>query len=95
MTTFCDILYRKYIISSDNNLHPEWIDSTSMNLLFYHEYRQEHDIQFLLYSIFMSIYANSANDFVKTKYTYLKRTLSNPFYNHEQKHKFLSFQDYS
>jgi len=56
MTTLCDILYRKYIISSDNILQPEWIDSTSVDSLFYHEYREENDIQFLLYSIFMSIY---------------------------------------
>jgi hypothetical protein len=98
MTTFCDIIYRKYILADAQPIEfltlgyitsPQYF-TTNMS----RANTRYHDIIYVLYSIFISIYIHSRTNYVNAKYAYIKNTLDNPFYTTENKVEFIhKFRD--
>jgi len=94
MTTFCDIIYRKYILA--NPQHAEFLTFDYITSPQYFTVNLQmvsslcRDTIYVLYSIFISIYLHARANYVSTKYAYIKNTFDNPFYNSEQKAEFIN-----
>ena len=94
MTTFCDIIYRKYILADAQ--HAEFLTLgyiTSPQYFTANMSRANtryHDIIYALYSIFISIYVHSRANYVNAKYAYIKNTFNNPFYSTDYKAEFIN-----
>lgn len=98
MTTFCDIIYRKYIVNDTKH-----VDFLTLEYITSPEYFTANmsrantrycDIIYVLYSIFISIYIHARTNYVNAKYGYIKNTIDNPFYSADQKAEFINkFRD--
>ena len=93
MTTFCDIIYRKYILTDEQPVEFLTFDYiTSAQYFTANLPRGSNrcgDIIYVLYSIFISIYVHARTNYVSTKYAYIKNTFNNPFYSTEYKAEFI------
>jgi hypothetical protein len=93
MTTFCDIIYRKYIVTDAQHAEFLTFDYITSPLYFTAYLPRDGnrcgDTIYVLYSIFISIYVHARANYVSTKYAYIKNTFDNPFYNAKQKAEFI------
>lgn len=90
MTTICDIVYRKYIITHNvktEMLTPSYLKSPEYITLVLDE-KQPSNLNRVLFSIFISMYTNSTPD-RKTKYTFIKSILTNEYHTDSQKASFI------
>jgi hypothetical protein len=93
MTTFCDIIYRKYILTDTQHVEFLTVDYITSPQYFTANLPRGVnrccDIIYVLYSIFLSIYLHARTNYVSTKYAYIKNTFNNPFYSTEYKAEFI------
>ncbi len=77
MTTFCDIIYRKHILTDTQHVEFLTFDYIASPQYFTANLPrgldQCGDIIHVLYSIFISIYVHARANYVKTKYAYIKK----------------------
>jgi hypothetical protein len=100
MTTLCDILYRKYVISPYQHpamLTPEYMKTSEYidtGLENYKYIQTNNTLLYILSSSFIYGFLNTKKTYLQEKYTYLKSVLDNPFLTDIQKNDFLLvFQD--
>ena len=93
MTTFCDIIYRKYILTDSKHVEFLTFDYIASPQYFTANLPRGldrcGDIIHVLYSIFISIYVHARANYVNAKYAYIKNTLNNPFYSPDYKAEFI------
>ena len=100
MTTFCDILYQKYLSTTITMHEPIFLSKAYLNTSthFYNsltEFKSSpNSLMHILGSTFIYKYMHTESTHNQEKFNYLKSVLDNPFITDTQKNDFLSiFQD--